>query len=283
MGGRQPIERLLRRELPLNQAPSTFNQAWRVPVCPACVGTAAMMTGRSSAVLLLHGLTGTPRDMRPIGDALLGDGYTVSIPLLPGRGTCPSDMDRLCWEDWMSYALAAYDDLARSHRDVIVGGLSAGGTMALDIALRRQPSALLLYGTALAIRQRLAYLAPYVWRVVRTWPSPASDLVELNAGGECYDPAPVRAVAELIAGIARVRGRLGEIRSPALVAHAVSDSLVPVACARDLSKRLGGPVQTLFLEGTGHAITVDARRREVAEATLAFLRRTIDRTELRSA
>jgi esterase/lipase len=35
-------------------------------------------------------------------------------------------------------------------------------------------------------------------------------------------------------------------------------------------------VTTLFLEGTGHAITVDARRRDVAEASVAFLRQTID-------
>lgn len=231
---------------------------------------------RDTAVLLLHGLTGTPVDMHHLGSALLADGYTVSVPLLPGRGTRPSDMDGLCWEDWMSSALGAYDKLALDHRDVVVGGLSAGATMTLDIALRREPSALLLCGTALGMGNPLAYLAPYVWRVIRQWPSPASDLVDLNAGAKCYDPAPVRAVAELIHGIGLVRGRLGEIRCPALVAHAVSDRLVPVEHARDLAARLGGPVTTLFLNGTGHAITVDARRHDVAEASLAFLRQGID-------
>lgn len=237
----------------------------------------SIRTGRREpAVLLLHGLTGTPVDVQCLSDALVQDGYTVSAPLLPGRGTRPSDMDALSWEDWMRSALRAYDDLARDHDDVIVGGLSAGATMALDIALRRTPSALLLCGTALGMRNPLAYLAPYVWRVVRQWPSPASDLVDLNAGAKCYDPAPVRAVAELIHGIELVRGRLGEIRCPALVAHAVQDGLVPVQCARDLAARLGGPVTTLLLEGTGHAITVDARRRDVADASLAFLRQAID-------
>ena len=176
---------------------------------------------RDAAVLLLHGLTGTPVDMHYLGDALVAEGYDVNIPLLPGRGTRPSDMEALCWEDWMSAALDAYDDLAREHENVIVGGLSAGGTMTLDIALRRKPSAVLLCGTALGMGNPLAYLAPYVWRVIKQWPSPASDLVDLNAGAKCYDPAPVRAVAELIHGIGLVRGRLGEIRCLALVAHAV--------------------------------------------------------------
>jgi carboxylesterase len=238
---------------------------------------------RDAAVLLLHGLTGSPLDVRSVQDALVAEGYTVSAPLLPGRGTCPSDMYGLCWEDWMTSALAAYDELAVDHREVIVGGLSAGGTMALDLALRRKPAALLLYATAMAMGNRFAYLAPYVWRVVRTWPSPPSDLLDLSVGAKCYDPAPVRAVAELIAGIARVRGRLREIACPALVAHAVADRLVPVAHARYLAERLGGEVRTMYLEGSGHAITVDVRRREVAEASLAFLRERSGVTQLRSA
>ena len=230
---------------------------------------------QDAAVLLLHGLTGTPVDMHYMNDALVADGYTVSAPLLPGRGTKPSDMFSLSWEDWISPALAEYDRLARDHENVIVGGLSAGATMTLDIALRRKPSAVVLCATALGMGNPIAYLAPYVWRVIKQVPSPASDLVDLNAGAKCYDPAPVRAVAELLHGIGLVRRRLGEIRCPALVAHAVNDRLVPVRYAHELAGSLGGPVTTLFLEGTGHAITVDARRREVAEASVAFLRQAI--------
>ena len=222
--------------------------------------------------MLLHGLTGTPLDVSSVRNILAADGYTVSAPLLPGRGTCPADMDSLCWEDWMSSALAAYDELAQRHREVIVGGVSAGATMALDVALRRRPKALLLYAPALAVRNPFAYLTPYLWRVIRRWPSPASDMVEQSAAATCYDQVPVRAVAELIAGIRRVRAKLGEITCPALVAHAVSDRLVPVADARDLARRLGGPVTTLFLEGSGHSITTDARRQDVADASLAFVR-----------
>src|SRR5437762_1214401 len=230
---------------------------------------------RDAAVLLLHGLTGTPVDMHYMKDALVADGYTVSSPLLPGRGTRPQDMFSLSWEDWMSAALDAYDDLARDHEDVIVGGLSAGATMTLDVALRRKPRAVLLCATALGMGNPIAYLAPYVWRVIKQVPSPASDLVDLNAGAKCYDPAPVRAVAELLHGIGLVRKRLGEIRCPALVAHAVSDRLVPVRYARDLAGRTGWTDTTLVPEENGHAITVDARRRDLAEASIAFLREAV--------
>ncbi len=227
---------------------------------------------RETAVLLLHGLTGTPLEMQVLGERLAVEGYTVHIPLLPGRGTCPGDMDGLCWEDWMGAALAAYDTLARTHRQVVVGGLSAGGTMALDIALRRDPAALLLYAAVLSVRQRGAYLAPYVWRFIRRWPAPASDMVEPTEALTCYDPAPVRAMSELLTGISRVRPRLGEIAAPALVAHALRDALVPLESAEEIATRLAGPVEKLYLDGTGHAITADARRLEVAETSARFVR-----------
>lgn len=232
---------------------------------------------RDTAVLLLHGLTGTPLEMRTLGEALARDGYTVHIPLLPGRGTCPDDMDGLCWEDWMDAALRAYDTLEASHRRVVVGGLSAGGTMTLDLALRRKPAALLLYAAVVEIAHRGAYLAPYVWRWIRRWPSPASDMFEPNEELQCYDPAPVRAMSELIAGMGRVRGRLSQITVPALVAHAVQDRFVPISSAERIAAGLGGPVEKVLIDGSGHALTCDVKRDEVADVSRDFLRRHLRR------
>jgi carboxylesterase len=233
---------------------------------------------RETAVLLLHGLTGTPLEMQVLGETLAEDGYTVHIPLLPGRGTCPDDMDGLCWEDWMQHALRAYDTLAKEHGRVVVGGLSAGGTMALDLALRRDPAALLLYAAVLSVSHRGAYLAPYVWRLVRRWPAPPSDMVEPNELLRCYDPAPVRAMSELISGIGRVRGRLGEISAPALVVHSIEDRFVPVSSAGEIASRLAGPVEAMVIHGSGHAITADVKREQVAKTSRSFLRRHVGRT-----
>lgn len=232
---------------------------------------------RETAVLLLHGLTGTPLEMQVLGEALADEGYTVHIPLLPGRGTCPDDMDGLCWDDWMQAALHAYDALAGEHHRVVVGGLSAGGTMALDLALRRDPAALLLYAAVLSIAHRGAYLAPYVWRWIRRWPSPPTDMFEPNDLLQCYDPAPVRAMSELIAGIGRVRGQLGRIGVPTLVAHAAQDKFVPLTSAEEIAASLGGPVEKLIIDGSGHALTADVKRIEVAEASRAFLRKHLAR------
>lgn len=183
----------------------------------------------------------------------------------------------------MEAAVRAYDALARQHGRIVVGGLSAGGTMALDLALRRRVDALLLYAAVVAIAKRGAYLAPYVWRFVRRWPSPPSDMVEPNGLLRCYDPAPVRAMSELISGIGRVRGRLGEIAAPALVAHSVRDTLVPLASAEEIASRLAGPVERFYVDGSGHAITADAKRGEIADASSAFLRTWLEERQLKTA
>lgn len=228
---------------------------------------------RRVAVLLLHGLTGVPNELHVLGGAIALDGYPVHIPLLPGRGTVATEMDRLSWDDWMNAAVTAYDALAQGHDAVIVGGLSAGGTMALDLALRRPVRALLLYAAAVSVSHRAAYLAPYGWRLIRRWRSPGqrrapADSVEAVS---TYDPIPVRAVAELIRGMRRVRPHLGRITAPALVLQAADDPWVPAASGREIAARLGGPVELGILAGDGHAITAGSDRDEVAARTRAFL------------
>ncbi len=235
---------------------------------------------RAEAVLLMHGLTGVPNELHVLGDRIARDGYTVLIPLLPGRGTVARDMDRLSWEDWMIAAVGAYDDLANTHERIVIGGLSAGATMALDLALRRRAEALLLYAPALGIANRLAYLTPYAWRLVRRWRSPAGGTPGTPGPAvSTYDPVPLRAVAELVRGMRRIRPRLDRITAPALIIHSAADRYVPVANARALARRLGGPVELVILEGPGHAITADAEREAVSDRTRAFLRRIIEQRD----
>ena len=221
------------------------------------------------AVLLLHGLFGTPNELHVLGGQLAAGGYTVRIPLLPGRGASASALDALCWDDWMDAAIEEFDALAATHARVAVGGLSAGGTMAIALALRRPVAALLLFAAALTLRHRATILAPYLWRVVRRWPRATGPL---GAPGR-YERVPVRAVGELVHGMRGVRGRLGDVAAPALIAHSLDDPLVPVSSARQLARELGGPVELLLLDGGVHAITADGDRDRLGAAGLAHLRR----------
>lgn len=218
----------------------------------------------SVGVLLLHGLFGTPNELHVLGGVLAEAGYRVRIPLLPGRGQHWDDLDRLAWEDVRDAMLAELDLVAREHDHVVLGGLSAGATLALDLALSRPPSALLLYAPALVLRRRIVALAPYLWRVVPRFPFTVDGPVR-------RDRIPTRAAGELVRGIHRVRRRLGEIVAPALVVHARADPLVDVSSAERIARELGGPVQLEVIDAPTHALTFGSEREHVAALTLTFL------------
>src|SRR4029077_21197105 len=78
--------------------------------------------------LLLHGLTGTPYEMRDLGEALAAAGVSVSCPLLPGHGTDVRDLARTTWRDWEAAALAEFDALGPKSGSRFVCGLSMGAS-----------------------------------------------------------------------------------------------------------------------------------------------------------
>ncbi len=92
--------------------------------------------GDRTGVLLIHGYTGSPTEMRWIGDYLHARGLTVSGPLLPGHGTTPEAMNRCRWTDWTGHVEAALADLRARCTRVFVGGLSMGSLLTLHLAAR---------------------------------------------------------------------------------------------------------------------------------------------------
>ncbi len=72
--------------------------------------------------------------MRPIAQALAGKGLAVDLPLLPGHGTDPADLVDKRWDDWSGAAEQALGDLEKRCEEVVVVGLSVGGTLACWLA-----------------------------------------------------------------------------------------------------------------------------------------------------
>src|SRR5947209_11197227 len=71
------------------------------------------IAGDGRGVLCLHGLTGTPFEVRPLAEALGTAGYTVEVPLLAGHGATLRDLAASHWSDWLASAEQALHDLSR--------------------------------------------------------------------------------------------------------------------------------------------------------------------------
>src|SRR5712692_3545910 len=87
------------------------------------------------ACLLLHGLTGAPAEVRPVGEALARAGFRAVGPLLPGHGTSPQDLEAVTRSDMLDAAREALLSL-RGARRVYLCGLSMGALLAVRLAAK---------------------------------------------------------------------------------------------------------------------------------------------------
>ena len=58
--------------------------------------------GSDVGCLLIHGFTGTPQNIRPLGDFLARRGLTVLAPRLAGHGTNVDEFEKTGPDDWIA-------------------------------------------------------------------------------------------------------------------------------------------------------------------------------------
>ena len=118
--------------------------------------------GGDKAVLLIHGYTGSPREMLWLGTQLHKAGYTVSIPRLPGHGTNKEDFIASSGKDWLRRVYDEYLDLSEAYQTVYVGGLSMGGVLTSLIAARFNPEKIFLCAPAFIAKDNRIKLTPFL-------------------------------------------------------------------------------------------------------------------------
>ena len=91
----------------------------------------------ASGVLLVHGITGGPAEMKPLVRMLASDGFTVSCPQLAGHCSSLAELKRTGWRDWYASVDEALSRLRQTCDRVFVSGLSMGALLALKLAAKR--------------------------------------------------------------------------------------------------------------------------------------------------
>jgi carboxylesterase len=234
------------------------------------------LEGGPIGVLLIHGFTGSPPEMRLVGDYLHQRGFTVSGPLLPGHGTSVDDMNRCRWIDWVGHVEGALADLQARCEAAFVGGLSMGSLLTLYLAAQHPevPGAF-LYSPATIVADRLIHLTPVLkYLVPKKRKSDESDLTDPKADMHVwsYEEDPVSAAHELLKLIRQVRQLVPQVTCPLLIVYSTLDQAIHPNSARYTYERAGSADKKLVtLHNSGHAITVDSEWEMVAEKTYAFI------------
>ena len=233
--------------------------------------------GARAAALCLHGLTGTPYEVRPLGEALVASGIRAVGPALPGHDSTPVDLAATTCEQWVDAAREHLHELRERHERVFVAGLSMGGLVALALAAEDEVDALVVVGTPLSLSRPVTLLVPWV-KHVRAFldKREGSDIQDAAARARHpgYSQMPLASVHELVRLQRRVQAGLGRVSAPILIAHGALDRTANPANARLIFDAVSSAQkETLMLEASGHVCPVDTDGPELAGATAEFLTR----------
>lgn len=188
-----------------------------------------------AAVLLVHGFTATPWEMRFIGRALADAGYLAMGICLPGHGTTPADLASRRYEDWLKEVNRGYQALADHHRQVYGIGMSTGSLLLLALARHQPITGLALLSPFLRLRHRLAPLVG----ALRFFKHYQHRDVPHDLAAHYYQERPLNGIYQIHRLIREIRCGLEHISAPTLIFSAKGDETVDAASAHELFNLLG--------------------------------------------
>jgi carboxylesterase len=235
--------------------------------------------GSKKAALLLHGLTGTPSEMRYLGERLNEEGYHVFAPLHPGHGTSIKELNGIKWEEIYASVEKVFKEIRGGFEELFVAGLSMGGLLTLKLAVDyggdiRGAAALstpMKFGELkarvllpVAAATGLMYLIPDV-------PKTFEDVADKRDTHVCYDHDSVRATVSLVKMMKSVKRDLSKIETPLLIMQSRQDTVVAFESVDIIYNGVSSKVKEKgIVEKSLHTITVDVEKEAVADRVVAF-------------
>ncbi len=263
------------------------------------------MKGGEHAVLLVHGLTGSPFEMKYLARQLNRAGFTVEGPCLAGHGATLADLKRTRWQDWYATVQDSFNALKRNHATVSIAGLCMGALLALKLSADQKDdvNAIALISTTLfydgwslpwyKFLLPLAYFTPACHLYSFTEQEPygiknkalRTRVVEgMREGSIAHEQVPGVSMRELYRLMDTTRKRvLSRATAPTLILHSLDDDLASVENALYVRDHIASrDVRTVLFDDSYHMIPIDNERAKAAhEIARFFCERSAAKTGLR--
>ena len=225
-------------------------------------------------VVLVHGFTGSPAAMRPWAEFLNARGYSVRVPLLPGHGTKPTDLNEVQWPEWPAKVKAEIAELQKHCSQVFVAGLSMGGGTTLHVAaeLGDELSGIILVNPMIHVRGISPTLAFAISRVVKFGKSVGNDIKRKGVTEYSYDKMPYRGIHQLLTMLQLTRAALPSVKVPMQLFHSVDDHTLPVSNTEIIMREVGSKNKSrIELLNSFHVATLDHDSELIFANSLTFI------------
>ena len=224
---------------------------------PEKIGAPFYLNPKKSQVgiLICHGYMAAPEEIRPLGDYLAKFGYSVYGPRLKGHGTSPYNLADVTWKDWYESFNTGYAVLRSACKDVIIGGFSTGGTLALLAAANKgnKPAGLFTINAPLQLRSiKTKLVGPiHFWNeLLERFKIDEGKLEYVDNSPENpeinYTKNSIKGVRELGLLMDRCNDLLGRIIVPTLVIQEENDPVIDPRSARILLDKIGSKEKEFY-------------------------------------
>jgi len=229
-------------------------------------------------VLLIHGWTSTPYEVRRLGKYLNENGYTVSGPMLRGHGTVPKNLEGVKWTDWLAESESAFDALQKECGQVYVAGTSIGGNLAVLLSGRKKNIAgLVLMATpyrlkfepvVVAFAKMVSRFKKYNKKFYPPTFGVATTITRLIS----YQTYPIASALETFDLVRESRRRLAEVTEPCLIMQSTSDHIVRKNSIEKIFQKISSVnKEKRYVKRAYHTFISDIKNEHVFEDILNFL------------
>ncbi|MBR1776739.1 alpha/beta fold hydrolase [bacterium] len=245
------------------------------------------------AILLFHGLTGSPFELKKYGQFLFKNGYDVYAECLPGHGDNFEEIYTIKYQQWLDFAYSRFKNLKSEYEDVYVSGLCLGAVLALAVGekFKDEVNGIISLSTTLYLdgwrlpwyKFLIPLAASTILRFYYNYPEcephgiknekTRSIVKKLLAKGDVgMNDFPMTGFYELLKLSAVVRKNLKSIITPILLIHSLEDDLTSVKSANVVYKNISSSDKNLIiLKNSYHMVLYDNEKEFVFDESIKFI------------
>lgn len=247
------------------------------------------------AVLLFHGMTGSPYELKKYGQHLHSLGYDVFANCLPGHGDKVEEIYTVKYTDWLEFAFKRFRELKSTYDEVYVSGLCLGAVLAIAVAeeFKNEVDGVIALSTTLYLDGwRLPWYKVFMpiglatlIRFYYTYPEcdphgiknlRTRNIVKklLQKGDVGMNDFPMTCIYELLklSRFVRNKKRLSQVECPILFIHSKEDDLTSPKSSRDVYNNISSEdKEIIILEDSYHMVLYDNEKEFVFDKVGKFL------------
>ena len=263
--------------------------------------TGFFLPGDKNLCFLIHGLTGTPKEMNSIAQRLNKRGFSVAAPLMVNHDKSISCLKRTTWEELYNSVRNEFIKYADDYENIFVAGLSFGALIGILLAYEfpNKVKALNCFSPTLFYdgwgNPKSRFLLPLVYKTpLKYWfyfkeeypyglknerlrskvesfykDAKLFDYSKVHLYG--YPVIPVSCMYQNTLLAKKVKSVLKNIHTPIQLLQARDDDVTSPKNSYYIYNHISSQDKNIiFLENSYHIITADQERDKVAEKTVAF-------------